>query len=62
MPSFACWQLVAGLDENERVSCEVNLNLARGKGYCEQEGMVRLRVELSTWLAPEGSLCFRAVP
>jgi hypothetical protein len=39
--------LVAGLEENEHVGCEVNVKLYRGKDYSEQEGIVRLKVELT---------------
>jgi len=40
-------QLVSGLEENEHVESEVNLKLARGKGYEEDGGLVRLKVALA---------------
>jgi len=40
-------QLMKGLEDNEEVSCEVNLMLHRGRDNREQQGVLRVRVDLA---------------
>ena len=39
-------QLMSELEQNDNVGCEVKLQLARGDGYKELAGLLRIRVEL----------------
>jgi len=48
-------QLVSGLEQTDHVECDVNLQLARGTGFAEICGMLRVTVALDTDRDPRRS-------